>query len=378
MKRYPFLSLAAENEPFAERMAEAATRVIGSGVYVGGPEVEAFERSLAASLAVRHAVGVSNGLDALKLILRALVELKRLRPGDEVIFPANTFIATALAIRQAGLVAVAADVDPATMLLSAATVEAAMTERTRAILTVDLYGRVCADAQLAALAARRGLIVVEDAAQSIGAKGVGKIGVAAALSFYPTKNLGALGDGGAVVTDDAEIAETVRRLANYGASERNHYPLEGYNCRLDPIQAAILAVKLPHLGEINARRAEVAATYGREIVNQLVVKPVDAPAGEMVWHQYVVKVPAEQRDDFRNYLAERGVATDIHYPVPVHCQPPFPGSASRPLPVAESLARQIVSLPIGAPADVAAAREIAAVINSWNQPLASSSKFIKS
>ncbi|MCM1440846.1 MAG: DegT/DnrJ/EryC1/StrS family aminotransferase [Roseburia sp.] len=364
--KHPFLSLSDENEPFAERMSEAAGRVVRSGMYIGGSEVDAFERALAESMSVGCVVGVSNGLDALRLILSALVELKKLQPGDEVIFPANTFIATALAISQAGLTAVAADVDPSTMLLSATTVEDALTERTRAILPVHLYGRVCAEPSLSALAASRGLIIVEDAAQAIGANGVGKIGVAAALSFYPTKNLGAVGDGGAVVTDNPAIAEMVRRLANYGCSERNHYPIAGYNCRLDPIQAAMLGVKLPYLAEINERRADVAATYSREIVNPLVKKPAAALDGKMVWHQYVVAVPADVRDDFRSYLSRNGVATDIHYPVPVHCQPPFVGSVSRQLPVVEALARQIVSLPVGAPTNVDAAREIAAVINSWN------------
>ncbi len=374
MTQHPFLSLADANAPFADQLIAAAARVIRGGCYIGGAEVEALEREIATLCGTDCCVGVSNGLDALRLILLALIELGRLDPGDEVIFPTNTFIATALAIRQAGLTPVATDVDPHTMLLTADTVEPLITQRTRAILPVHLYGRVCADPSLLQLAQRHSLLIVEDAAQAIGATGVGRVGVAAAFSFYPTKNLGALGDAGAVVTSDPDLARTMRSLANYGASARNSYTLAGYNCRLDPIQAAMLRVKLPALAEENRRRRAIAATYHALVAHPLVELPQlpDDPSAH-VWHQFVVTLRqprrnsggASVRDALQAHLLGCGIATDVHYPVPVHRQTPFAGAARRSLPVAERLAGSILSLPIGAPATAATASAVAAAINAF-------------
>lgn len=373
--RYPFLDLAAAHAPYADRLKAAACRVIDSGRYIGGEEVEAFEDELAKLVGSRYAVGVSNGYDALRLILRAWIAMGRLCPGDEVIVPAHTFIASMLAVTDASLVAVPVDADPLTMNLDTSLVEAALTPRTRAIMPVHLYGRVCWDTTLAALASSRGLLVVEDCAQAIGARATadglcgsrraGALGHAAAISFYPTKNIGALGDAGAVVTSDRELADTVRALANYGSDRRYHNIYEGANCRLDPIQAAMLRVKLPHTAEENAARFARAMAYERTISRPGLVKPLmSASVTDCVWHQYVVRVDSRHRDLFRRRLLEAGVATDVHYPVPPHLQPCYAGRLARtPLPVAESICREAVSLPVAGALTVADAAAIARIIN---------------
>ncbi|MCM1452032.1 MAG: DegT/DnrJ/EryC1/StrS family aminotransferase [Clostridium sp.] len=371
-----FLDLAAVNAPFMEDIKRAMERVVDSGRYVGGPEVEAFEAELSAIAETPYVVGVSNGLDALRLILRAYMELGRLRPGDEVIVPANTYIATALAVTDNGLRPVFADVSPVTFNLDAEKLEEAMTPRTRAIMPVHLYGRVCWDEALVDFARRHDLIVVEDNAQAIGASAsaeglfgthaAGGLGHAGGFSFYPTKNIGAMGDAGAVATHDKKLAETVRALANYGSDRRYHNVYEGFNCRLDPVQAAVLRVKLPHLAEINARRRELAGIYDAEICNPLVKKPEMPKAGEEhVWHQYVARV--ENRDAFRAFLGERGIATDVNYPVnPAHqpCYAAEYGMAATP--AADELAEQVVSLPLNTALNPSQISRVAAAANLWN------------
>ena len=370
--KYPFLDLEAENRPLFSELTAAANRVITSGQYIGGPEVDAFESELAATVSTDYAVGVSNGLDALRLGLTALITLGRLQPGDEVIIPANTYIASALAVIHAGLTPVAADVEPDTLLLSAESVEQHLTPRTRTIMPVHLYGRVCWNSRLAEIARCRHLIIIEDAAQAIGATSAypgltgsynaGAIGHLAAFSFYPTKNIGALGDGGAVTTSSPEIAETVRTLANYGSRERGHHLLPGYNCRLDPIQAAMLRVKLPHLAEISERRRAVAATYTTLLSSSPLLLPPPDPG--CVWHQYVVQLPdPDMRKPVRDALLREGVVTDIHYPSPVHRQPCYPATPlPSPLPVAEAAAERIISLPIGLPTTPESASEISTIL----------------
>ena len=255
--RYPFLDLATVNAPYADELRRAALRVVDSGRYIGGCEVEAFEAALARNTGVPYAVGVSNGLDALRLIFRACIELGRLRLGDGVIVPANTYIASVLAVTDCGLTPVFVEPDERTLNLDTSLVEKALDENVKAILTVHLYGRACYDSTLADVARRYGLIVVEDNAQAIGADAsvaspagtyrTGSLGDAAAFSFYPTKNVGALGDAGAVTTRDPEIANVVRALANYGSDRRYHNIYEGFNCRLDPILAAFLNIKLKYI-----------------------------------------------------------------------------------------------------------------------------------
>ncbi len=374
-KHYPFLDLKTVNEPYIDLLAAAAERVIRSGRYIGGPEVAEFEKSLATMTGTRFAVGVSNGLDALRLTLRAMVELGRLNPGDGVVVAANTYIASVLAITDAGLTPVLTDPDPETMNLSAEGIMRVLGPKVKAVMPVHLYGRTAWDDDMARVIRDNSLITVEDCAQSIGAissaKGLnggthaGALGHAGAFSFYPTKNIGALGDAGAVTTDDEELATTVRALANYGSDRRYHNIYAGMNCRLDPVQAAMLSVKLPHTLEENADRFARALAYHRTISHPLVVKPLMTQAvNDCVWHQYVIRVTVGKRDLMQKALRAKGVDTDIHYAVPPHLQPCYDGLAHGPLPITERLADEVLSLPIAAGTTVADAAEIARIINS--------------
>ena len=372
--KYPFLDLGTVNEPYADELVAAAERVIRSGRYIGGPEVEAFESQLGEMLGAPYIVGVSNGLDALRLILRAYCETGVFKQGDEIIYPANTYIASVLAISDAGLVPVPVDIDVKTMNLDTSLIEAAVTPRTRGIMTVHLYGRVAWDEALVECACRHGLKIIEDCAQALGARTLAKglhdshhagaLGDAAGISFYPTKNVGALGDGGAVVTHDAKLARTVHALANYGSETRYHNIYKGFNCRLDPLQAAFLQVKLPHLDSENADRFARALAYQRTISHPDIILPyMSAEVTDNVWHQYVIRVTGGKRDRLREKLAERGVGTDIHYAVPPHCQPCYADMTHGSLPVTERLAGEILSLPIATGTSVADAAEIARIIN---------------
>ncbi len=370
-REIPFLDLGAVNAPYAGELHSAAARVIDSGRYVGGAEVEAFEAELAAFTGTKYAVGTANGLDALRLILRGYIELGRLSPGDEVIVAANTYIASVLAITDCGLRPVLMEPDARTLNLDTSRIEASLTPRTRAVMPVHLYGRACHDAALEAVAARYGLTVIEDNAQAIGARSAldgrrtGSLGHAGAFSFYPTKNVGALGDAGAVTTDDADLARAVRALANYGSDRRYHNIYRGLNSRLDPLQAAFLRVKLPHTDAENARRRSLAALYDAEIDSQAVVKPLFT-GDDMVWHQYVIL--ADDRDGLRRYLAERGAGTDVHYAVPPHRQPCYAaafGEAS--FPVTENLAGRVLSLPIARGTSEDDARRVASIINQFGK-----------
>lgn len=368
MKTYKFLDLAEVNAPVMDAIAEATTRVVRSGCYIGGPEVAEFEKMLAEATGTAHAVAVSNGLDALRLIFRAYIELGIMEPGDEVIVPANTYIASILAVTDNGLVPVLVEPNPDTLNLDTSRIEAAVTPRTRAILTVHLYGRTCHDAEMERVAHTYGLKIVEDNAQAIGAtdkagRPTGSLGDAAGFSFYPTKNIGALGDAGAVTTDDAELAATVRALANYGSDRQYHNIYEGFNCRLDPIQAAILRVKLPRLTEENAVRGRIASIYEEHIDNPRVTKPLYTADGTMVWHQYIVRVA--DRDAFRRHMEENGVETAVHYATPPHLQPCYERYAGLWLPVTERISREVVSLPITRCTSPEDAHEIAAIINRY-------------
>ena len=367
----PFLDLAAVNAPYADRLHAAAARVIDSGRFVGGAEVESFEAELAAFTGTKYAVGTANGLDALRLILRAYIELGRLAPGDEVIVAANTYIASVLAITDCGLRPVLVEPDPRTLNLDTSRIEAAVTPRTRAVMPVHLYGRACHDAALQELADRLGLIVVEDNAQAIGARSAldgrrtGALGHAAAFSFYPTKNVGALGDAGAVTTDDEALAKAVRALANYGSDRRYHNIYKGLNSRLDPLQAAFLRVKLPHTDDENGLRRSLAAVYESEIDSRAVGKPLFT-GDDMVWHQYVIMT--EDRDGLRQFLSDHGVGTDVHYAVPPHRQPCYADmSGLTALPVTEYLADRVLSLPIARGTSEDDARRVASLINQFGK-----------
>lgn len=367
--KYKFLDLGMVNAPVRDALTEAAARVIASGRYIGGEENEAFERELAEYTGTAHAVGVANGLDALRLIFRAYIELGRLKPGDGVIIPANTYIATVLAVTDCGLRPVLVEPDDATMNLDTALIEQAATTDVRAVLPVHLYGRACHDSRLVETARRHDLIVVEDNAQAIGARSAfdrrrtGSLGHAAAFSFYPTKNLGALGDAGAVTTDDAELAAAVRALANYGSDRRYHNIYRGLNSRLDPMQAALLRVKLPLLDAENRRRRQIADIYSAKISHPDVMTPLNTGGEDCVWHQYVVR--SSRRDELQAYLRRSGVATDIHYAVPPHLQPCYTGVDHGPLPLTVRMAAEVLSLPVSACTSESDAAEIAEIINRF-------------
>lgn len=344
----PFLDLKSINLRQRDAFHAALDRVLDSGWLILGEETQAFEREFAAYCGTRHAVGVANGLEALHLVLRAW----GIGPGDEVIVPSNTYIATWLAVSYTGATPVPVEPDEATCNLDPARIEAAITPRTRAIIPVHLYGQTAQMEPLVALARRRGLKVLEDAAQAHGAhcngRRAGALGDAAGFSFYPGKNLGALGDAGAVTTDDVALAERLRMLRNYGSREKYHNETVGYNSRLDELQSAFLRAKLPRLDADNARRAQIAAHYSRELGGiESLVLPSVALGCEPVWHLYVVRHP--RRDALAQALAQLGIGTVIHYPIPPHAQPAYRslGIAAGALPIAERLHAQVLSLPIG-------------------------------
>ena len=343
----PFLDVAAANREIQAELEEAHRRVVASGWFILGPEVEAFEAEWAAYVGATGCVGVGNGLDALSLALRAM----GVGVGDEVIVPGMTFVATWLAVSAVGARPVPVDVDPATYTLDPARLEAAITERTKVVVPVHLYGQAASMDQIMAIARRHGLRVLEDAAQAHGAtyggRRVGSIGDAAAWSFYPAKNLGALGDSGAVTSNDPGLLERIRLLRNYGSRQRYHHEVAGVNSRLDEIQAAVLRVKLTRLEEWNRRRASVVAVYQDGLRGMSLVLPQMAPDRDHVWHVFAVRHP--NRDRLRQALAAAGVETLIHYPTPPHLQPLYAGLgiASGEVPVSEAIGREELSLPIG-------------------------------
>ena len=345
----PFLNVREVNARYADELKAAAARVIDSGWYVLGDELEAFEREFAAYCGVRHAVGVGNGLDALSLILRGYKELGALEEGDEIIVPGNTFIASFLAITENRLVAVPVEPDPASFNMTPACVEAAIGPRTRAIMAVHLYGQLADMPALVALAQRHKLLLIEDAAQAHGAmsggRKAGAFGDAAAFSFFPTKNLGALGDGGAVVTDNALLAKRIAALRNYGSDVKYHHLFQGLNSRLDEMQAALLRVKLRYLDEDIARRRRVACRYREGILHSHIELPAVAREEQHAWHLFVVRCP--YRDALKHHLQAHGIQSQVHYPIPPHRQPAYACLREIHLPLTEQLHDEILSLPMG-------------------------------
>lgn len=361
-----FLDLQAINARHKAEFEAATARVVNSGRYILGPELEAFEHAFADYCGVRHCIGVANGLDALSLALTAA----GIGPGDEVIVPSHTFVATWLAVSQVGARVVPAEVLESTCNLDPQAVLAAITPRTRAIVPVHLYGQPADMQALGELAARHGLFVLEDAAQAHGARlagrRVGSLGHAAGFSFYPGKNLGALGDGGAVTTDDAGLATRLRHLRNYGSSRKYHHELKGVNSRLDELQAAVLRVKLAHLDADNAQRRSLAETYRKhlEALHGLRLLSV-TPGCEHVWHLFVVRT--RHRQSMAEALASRQIATLVHYPVACHRQAAFTELSGLDLPIAQRLQDEVLSLPIGphmTRADVEATCE---VLQAWSE-----------
>ncbi|MCC2657158.1 MAG: aminotransferase [Panacagrimonas sp.] len=356
----PFLDLHAATRELRPEMDEAIGRVLDSGRFVLGAEVEAFESEFAAYVGAAHAVGVGSGLDALHLGLRAL----GIGPGDEVIVPSHTFIATWLAVTHCGACPVPVEVDLRTALLDPQRVEDAIGPRTRAMLPVHLYGHPAALEALYDIADRRGLAVLEDAAQAHGARyrgrRIGGHGRLAAWSFYPGKNLGALGDAGAITTDDPELLRRLQRLRNYGSAEKYVHETIGFNSRLDPLQAAVLRVRLRHLDAWNQRRSAIAAYYLEALSGTGLTLPVCMPDCEPAWHLFVVR--SAQRDRLADGLRARGVETLIHYPIAPHQQTAYADRSIPSQPIAERLAREVLSLPLGPHLDRTQAEQVIASI----------------
>ncbi|APG03132.1 aminotransferase [Luteibacter rhizovicinus DSM 16549] len=365
-----FLDVRAINARHADELKAAAARVIDSGWYVLGEEVAAFEAEFAQWCGLPHAVGVGNGLDALVLILRAYRTLGRLAEGDEVIVPANTFIASFLAITQSGLVPVAVEPDTQTFNLDPARIEAAIGPRTRAIMPVHLYGQLADMPAITAIARRHGLLVIEDAAQAHGAtwsgRRAGAFGDAAAFSFFPAKNLGALGDGGAIVTADPVLAQRVAALRNYGSLEKYRHLYQGVNSRLDEMQAAMLRVKLKYVDADVDRRRAIARRYIAAIDHPDIALPSVSAEERHAWHLFVVR--SAHRDALQAHLRAQGVHAQVHYPVAPHQQPAYAGSLRDDLRLTERLHDEVLSLPIGPTLDDHGVERVVAACMSFRSP----------
>ena len=362
----PFLSLKDITAKYADEIRAAVTRVVNSGWYLRGEENASFEQHYADFIGTEYCVGCANGLDALIWVYRAYIELGIMQAGDEVIVPANTYIASVLAITENGLKAVLVEPDPNTLELDENKIEEAITPRTKSILLVHLYGRCAYTEKIGELCKKYGLHLVEDNAQAHGCtyKGqkTGSIGEAAGHSFYPGKNLGALGDGGTVTTNNKELADCIRALANYGSSKKYVFKYCGRNSRLDEIQAAVLDVKLRHLDEDNRLRQQVAVYYYENINNPLISLPTHLPDANNVYHLFPIL--CVRRDDLQQYLKGQGVQTLIHYPIPPHLQECYTEMwQGLQLPITEKLAKQELSLPIS---QVMSEDDMEAVVKALN------------
>lgn len=344
MTPIPFVSLARQNESIRDRLDDAYKRVMGSGWFILGAELEVFEEDFAQYSEVKYCIGVGNGLDALHFLLLAY----GIGPGDEVIVPSNTFIATWLAVSQCGAKPIPVEPDINSFNINPSLIEDAITPRTRCIIAVHLYGQPADMDPIKKIAAKHNLIVIEDSAQSQGArykgKRTGSLGHAAATSFYPGKNLGALGDGGAVLTNDKSIAKKVMQYRNYGSSIKYQHEVRGFNSRLDEMQAAFLRVKLSVLDEWNAKRNILAAKYSELLNNSNVIIPQTPDYADSVWHLYVIR--SHHRDALQKHLKNQGIDTVIHYPTPPHQQLCYKKTESWNLPIADLLAKEVLSLPI--------------------------------
>lgn len=362
-----YLDLQKINASFEPELTEAVERTVKSGWYLFGAEVEEFERRFARYCGVGHCVGVGNGLDALTLIFMSYISLGRMQRGDEVIVPANTYIASILAVLRAGLKPVFCEPEWETCNIDANKIETLVTSRTKAVMVVHLYGRMCRMDAVREMACRYGLYVVEDCAQAHGAmyngKKAGALGHAAGFSFYPGKNLGALGDAGAVTTDDDELAGRVRALANYGSSAKYVHPYIGINSRMDEMQAAVLNVKLGRLDADNHQRREVARQYGEKIKAKELWLPVVDDEQAHVFHIFTVFTPL--RDSLQSYLKARGIQALIHYPIPPHRQESLRDYAALSLPITERIHREELSLPMSPLLTEEEISQVADAVNSF-------------
>lgn len=365
--KVPFLDIGETYKELSIEIDEAVKRVLESGWYILGTEVEQFERSFAEYCGVKHCIGVGNGLDALHLLLRAY----DIGPGDEVIVPSNTYIATWLAVSQVGADLIPVEPNPDTYNIDSKLLNAAITLKTRAIMPVHLYGLATDMEPILEVATENNLRVIDDCAQGHGSKYmnrmVGSIGDASAFSFYPTKNLGCFGDGGAVTTNDDAVADRVRLLRNYGARVKYYNELQGYNSRLDPIQAAILKVKLLYLDEWNNRRKVIANIYNENLKGIPGLKlPIEPPNSHHVYHVYAVR--CNRRDALADHLNQRGIGTLIHYPIPPHLSTAYSSSTigKRSFPLAEEIAETVLSLPMGPHLDLVQAYAVVEAVQSFD------------
>jgi dTDP-4-amino-4,6-dideoxygalactose transaminase len=373
-KMIKFLDLQKINAQYAEELKQAAAKVIDSGWYLLGEQVKRFETNLANYIGAKNAIGVANGLDALRLILKAYIEMGVMREGDEVIVPANTYIASILAITDNRLTPVLVEPDIRTYNLDLDLIEEKITERTKAIMVVHLYGQVCWGQKLEQLALKYNLKIIEDNAQAIGAEwnGIktGALGDAAGFSFYPGKNLGALGDAGAVTTNDDQLAEIVRALGNYGCKQKYINEYQGLNSRLDETQAAILNIKLKYLDQENKRRREIAKNYCESIKHPDIILPIENIKGDIrylkshVWHLFVIS--SKYRDNLKKYLEKNNIQTIIHYPIPPHKQNAYKSFNSNNLPLTEFVSNHVLSIPISSVIDFQLAEVISNTINRFN------------
>lgn len=375
MSNIPFLSLKDVTALHSAEINEAVTRVVNGGWYLQGAENEKFEKNYAEYIGTKYAIGCANGLDALIWIFRAYIEMGVMRPGDEVIVPANTYIATILAITENGLVPVLCEPKLNTLEIDDDLIEGLITPKTKAIAVVHLYGRIAITPKILDICGKYNLKLVEDNAQAHGCvyaptgQRTGSIGDAAGHSFYPGKNLGALGDGGAVTTNDPELAAVVRALANYGSQKKYVFKYSGRNSRLDEIQAAVLDVKLKYLEEDNAKRKAVANYYFEHINNPLVTMPDHLPDAQCAYHLFPILVGEGKRDALHDYLAENGVGTVIHYPIAPHKQECYSkenwNTPQLRLPITEKIADEELSLPIGPAITMEEVERIVVLINKF-------------
>lgn len=363
-----FLDLQKINSQYAAELKQVAANVIDSGWYLQGEEVKQFEAGLEAFQEGGHTVAVANGLDALRLILKAYIELGFMQEGDEIIVPANTYIASVLAITDNKLVPILLEPELDTFNLDLNLVESKISSKTKAIMVVHLYGRVCWSSGLVLLAKKHNLKIIEDNAQAIGARwnGIrtGNLGDAAGFSFYPGKNLGALGDSGAVTTKDSVLAKTVRTLANYGSSQKYINQYQGLNSRMDEIQAAFLNVKLGYVDHEIKLRQEVANYYISNIKNDLITVPSAGSAGEHVWHLFVIRTA--NREKLQTYLLDNGVQTLIHYPIPLYKQECYSYMSDTSLPITEQMHEEVLSLPISPVMSKEDVMKVVEILNSYN------------
>jgi dTDP-4-amino-4,6-dideoxygalactose transaminase len=358
----PFLSLKTTNQIYEPQIVEIVTKILNSGWYILGDKLKQFETEFAQYCGVKHCIGVANGLDALTILLKA----SEFPDNSEIIIPANSYIATILSVSNANLIPVPVEPNLTDYLIDYQAIEQAITPKTKAILVTHLYGKCCEMGKISALAEQHNLKVFEDAAQAHGAlyKGnkAGNLSDGAGFSFYPSKNLGAMGDGGAITTNDDDLAKKIKALRNYGSNEKYVFNYQGYNSRLDEIQAAILSLKLPILDNENEYRRKIARRYLTEIINPKIILPNNDSIELDAWHLFVIRT--EKREKFRSFLSENGIGTEVHYPIAPHKQLAYKEWQNLDLPITEKIHQQVVSLPLNT---ALSENEISCIIEKVNQ-----------